>query len=187
MTGGRTPIADSRAVLHLIPTAIRARFAGGVVYSRYFRKGLGLSWEEAFQTNDRRVVEDYCNQHRIQFTWTDNGLRTVHRRPSTQRIPDTGEEVWFNQANLFHISALPTKIRETLLSRFASEDLPRNAYLGDGSAIPEEYIMQISLAYEKAGLALDWQASDIMVLNNMLMAHGREPYGGNRQILVAMT
>lgn len=80
-TGGATPIADSRSVLALLPADLRARFADGVVYTRTYRDGLGLSWEEAFQTADRGAVEQYCTRHGIEFEWVEDGLRTRHRRP----------------------------------------------------------------------------------------------------------
>jgi alpha-ketoglutarate-dependent taurine dioxygenase len=35
--------------------------------------------------------------------------------------------------------------------------------------------------------AFPWQAGDIMVINNVLLAHGREPFTGTRRILFAMT
>jgi hypothetical protein len=41
--------------------------------------------------------------------------------------------------------------------------------------------------YNEVSYAFPWQAGDIMVINNVLMAHGREPFTGRRRILVAMT
>jgi alpha-ketoglutarate-dependent taurine dioxygenase len=185
--GGATPIADSRAVLRLIPLEIRKRFAAGVTYTRTFREGLGLSWQETFQTDDPAVVEAYCAAHGMTYRWRDDGLRTRHRRPATQRVPYTDEQVWFNQANLFHVSSLDAEVRETLLELYGEDDLPRNAFLGDGRPINEDDLAQITHAYRQASLALPWAPGDIMVVNNMLMAHGREPYAGDRRVLVAMT
>ncbi len=34
--------------------------------------------------------------------------------------------------------------------------------------------------------AFPWQAGDVMVVNTMLAAHGREPFAGKCRILVAM-
>jgi alpha-ketoglutarate-dependent taurine dioxygenase len=184
-SGGATPIADSRAVLRLLDPEVRNRFAQGVVYTRTFREGLGLSWQEAFQTDSREQVEQFCRAHGQEFAWTDDGLRTRHRRPAWQTEPSTGEEVWFNQANLFHVSALDEEIREAM-ELFAEEDLPRNAYFGDGGAIHEDDLEAVREAYAKATLALPWRTGSILVINNMLMAHGREPFTGPRRILVAM-
>jgi alpha-ketoglutarate-dependent taurine dioxygenase len=185
--GGATPVADSRAVLRLLPARLRENFRQGVLYTRTFRDGLGLSWQEAFQTQDRRAVEDYCVGHRMQFEWIEDGLRTRQRRPATLVDPGSGEEVWFNQANLFHISSLDPEIRETLLEAYDERDLPRNAYLGDGGALSEEQVQTVNAAYAQAAVALPWEPGSVLMVNNTLMAHGRQPYSGARRILVAMT
>lgn len=186
-TGGATPIADSRAVFGLIPQQVRDRFAAGVLYSRMFRQGLGLSWQEAFQTEDRAVVERYCARHHQEFEWIGGDLRTRHHRPAWQAEPHGGQQVWFNQANLFHVSSLDEDVREALLELYDEDELPRNAYLGDGRPIEADDIGAINAAYDQAALALPWMPGDIMIVNNMLMAHGRQPYTGDRRILVAMS
>jgi len=186
-TGGATPIADSRAMYRLLPEDLRERFAGGVVYTRAFREGLGLTWQEAFQTEDRAVVEDYCARNGQTFEWTEDGLRTRHVRPSFVVEEHTGDTVWFNQANLFHVSSLGEEVSEALLELYPEADLPRNAYFADGSPIPVEDLAKIREVYDEVSYAFPWQSGDIMVINNMLMAHGREPFTGKRRILVAMT
>ncbi|UOZ04670.1 TauD/TfdA family dioxygenase [Amycolatopsis sp. WQ 127309] len=186
-TGGATPIADSRAMFRLLPQDLRDRFSGGVAYTRAFREGLGLTWQEAFQTDDRAVVEEYCARNGQTLEWTDEGLRTRHVRPSFVDEPHTGETVWFNQANLFHVSSLGEEVSEALLELYPEADLPRNAYFADGSPIPITDLEKIREVYAEVSYAFPWQAGDVMVVNNMLAAHGREPFTGKRRILVAMT
>lgn len=185
-TGGMTPLADSRAVFRLLSPATRELFADGVIYTRKFRDELGLTWQNAFQTDDRARVEEYCRQHNHEYEWTDDGLRTRHLRPAYVREPVTGDHVWFNQANLFHVASLEPEIREAIME-LGEENLPRNAYLGDGSPIPDEVIEEIESVYAATNLAMPWTVGDIMLVNNMLMAHGRRPYTGARRILVAMS
>ncbi|MDT7805436.1 MAG: hypothetical protein QOI78_8869 [Actinomycetota bacterium] len=186
-TGGATPIADSRAMFRRLPEDLRQRFAGGVTYTRAFREGLGLTWQEAFQTDDRAVVEQYCARNGQTLEWTDEGLRTRHVRPSFADEPHTGETVWFNQANLFHVSSLGEEVSEALLELYPEADLPRNAYFADGRPIPDADLEKIREVYDEVSYAFPWQAGDVMVINNMLHAHGREPFTGKRRILVAMT
>jgi alpha-ketoglutarate-dependent taurine dioxygenase len=186
-SGGATPIANSRAVLRLLPLDLRNDFSQGVLYTRTFRDGFGLSWRESFQTDSRAQVEQYCRDHDQRFTWTGAGLRTAHRRPAWGTEPLTGEQVWFNQANLFHVSSLDEEVQEALLALYPEQDLPRNAYFGDGRPIPPETITAVDKAYAEASLALPWQPGNILIINNMLTAHGREPFTGTRRILVAMS
>ncbi|WP_405402106.1 TauD/TfdA family dioxygenase [Streptomyces sp. NBC_01104] len=186
-SGGATPIADSRAVLRELDPEVRKHFADGVAYTRTFRDGLGLSWQEAFQTESPDAVDAYCGEQGQEATWTDGGLKTRHRQPSWRTEPSTGEDVWFNQANLFHVSSLDDEVREALTAVYEDGDLPRNAYFGDGEPISDKDIAEINAVYAKVSLAMPWQAGSVLIINNMLMAHGREPFTGSRRVLVAMS
>ena len=101
--------------------------------------------------------------------------------------PRTGEMVWFNQAHLFHISRLPVEARDWLLSTFAEEDLPRNVYFADGSAIDPEMLNEISRVYDQQAVIFSWQAGDVLLIDNMLTAHGRNPFRGKRRVVVGMS
>lgn len=185
--GGVTPIADSQKVLDAIPDSVRERFEGGVVYARNYREGLGLTWQEAFQTSDREVVERYCCKHGMDVTWTGEELRTEALRPATRMAASADAEVWFNQANLFHPSSLDPEVREALLEIYDESELPRNAYYGDGKPIPDADIDAITKAYRKISLNLPWQKGSVLIIDNMRMAHGRTAFSGNRVVVVAMT
>ena len=186
--GGETPIADNRKVFHLLDPQIRARFISRkVMYARNFGEGVGLSWQTAFQTSDKTVVEDYCRQYRMEFTWKDeNRLRLRHVAQAIAVHPITGDTVWFNQAHLFHVSGLAPAVRESLRDLFHEDDLPSNAYYGDGSKIEDSIIEEIRQTYLHAAVTFPWQANDLLMLDNMLVAHGRAPFAGTRKVVVAM-
>lgn len=184
-TGGATPIADSAAVYRRLPEQVRDHFENGVVYTRSFRSDIGLSWQEAFQTEDPAEVEVYCKKHHQEFAWTTDGLRTRTHRPAFQ--DHRGQRVWFNQANLFHASSLSPDIYETLLEIYGEDGLPRNAYLGDGSPIPAEDLAAIKTVYDEVSFAFPWVPGDVLVVDNLRHAHGRQPFTGKRRTLVSMT
>ena len=187
--GGETPIADSREIYRQLPEEIRDCFErNGLMYVRNYGTGLDLSWEDVFQTASRPAVEEYCRAAGIEFEWIgDDQLRTRQRCQVSARHPQTGEMVWFNQAHLFHVSRLPIEVREFLLSSFAEEDLPRNVYFADGSAIEPEMIDEVLRVYEQQTVVFPWCAGDVLLVENMLTAHGRNPFKGKRKVVVGMS
>jgi alpha-ketoglutarate-dependent taurine dioxygenase len=186
--GGETPIADSRQIFNKIPDKIREKFiAKKVMYVRNYGGGLDLDWQNVFQTNKKTEVESYCRQAGIKFEWiSENHLRTRQFCQAIATHPITKEIVWFNQAHLFHISNLPINIRESLLSMMSEQDLPRNAFYGDGTSIEDSVIEEINHIYREEMISFSWQAGDILMLDNMLFAHGRNPFLGSRKVLVGM-
>jgi len=187
--GGATPLTSERLVTPRIPAEIRDRFLrDGVRYVRNYRPELDLPWQEAFQTGDRREVEAYCDATATEYQWVgQDGLRTVARRQAMATHPGTGERLWFNHAHLFHQSNMPTEVRAALLREYGTDGLPRNAYYGDGTAIEDEVIQAIGGLYRDHAVSVPWHTGDVLVVDNFLATHGREPFAGDRRILVAMS
>ncbi|MCW2919926.1 MAG: putative taurine catabolism dioxygenase [Actinomycetia bacterium] len=186
--GGETPLADSRRVFALIPPEIRDRFMQKkVMYVRNYGDGLDLPWQKVFQTDDRMAVEEFCRQSGIDCEWKPGGgLRTTQICQSVATHPSTGETVWFNQAHLFHVSSLPEEVSETLLASLGEDGLPRNCYYGDGSRIDAADLETIRRLYREQSISFPWQDGDIVILENMLVAHGRRPFSGPRRLVVGM-
>jgi alpha-ketoglutarate-dependent taurine dioxygenase len=186
--GGETPIADCRRVYKDIPSEIKDCFVRkGLMYVRNYGTGLDLPWQEVFQTSRKAVVADYCRRADIELEWIDGEqLRTRQRCQVVAQHPQTGESVWFNQAHLLHASRLPAEVRDWLLCAYGEEGLPRNVYFADGSPIDPAMLDEVSSVYENNAIVFSWQAGDVMLLDNMLAAHGRRPFVGKRRVVVGM-
>ncbi|BAY10175.1 non-ribosomal peptide synthetase [Calothrix sp. NIES-2098] len=186
--GGETPIVDCRKAYQLLSPQLREKLAAKqLMYVRNFTTGLDVSWQNFFQTTDKNDVENYCRQAGIEFEWYDNnGLVTRQIRPALAVHPKTGESVFFNQIQLHHISYLDADVRESLLSIFGESKLPRNVYFGDGTPITAAEIAEINTVYQRSHVSFPWQEGDIIMLDNMLAAHGRNPFVGARKIVVVM-
>ncbi|MFL6261101.1 MAG: TauD/TfdA family dioxygenase [Thermoanaerobaculia bacterium] len=186
--GGETPIADCRKVLARIAPEIRERFEQRKwMYVRNFGDGFGLAWQTVFQTEDKAEIERHCRDRGIEVEWRDGDrLRTRAVRAAVARHPKTGEPIWFNHATFFHVSTLEPALREALLAQFADGELPANTYYGDGAPIEPEVMDHLREAYGSEVAKFPWQKGDLLMLDNMLVAHGRSPYAGPRKILVGM-
>jgi len=188
VTGGETPIADSREIYRRIKPRVRDKFiAKGLMYVRNYGNGLDLPWQKVFKTTNKREVETYCEDNGIAWEWKADGeLRTRQTCQAIETHPITRDIVWFNQAHLFHVSGLDMKTREALLSVVAREDLPRNVYYGDGSEIELDALEEIRSVLASTAVSFSWEAGDVLMIDNMLTAHGRAPFTGKRQVFVAM-
>jgi alpha-ketoglutarate-dependent taurine dioxygenase len=185
--GGETPVVDCRKVYQLLEPEIRDHFASKKLrYVRNYTDGLDVSWQEFFRTSDKAEVEKFCHNAGVEFEWKENGLRTYKVCPAVAAHPQTGEMVFFNQLQLHHISCLEPALRESLTMLFEEENLPRNVYYGDGTPISDDVIAEILSVYRKVACSFPWRENDVLLLDNMLTAHGRNPYQGARKVVVAL-
>ena len=187
--GGETPIADCRQIFHLIDARIRETFiAKKVLYVRNFSDDLSLPWQTVFGTSDRDVVAGTLRDAGYEAQWIGaHGLRTKRVGQAVARHPRTGEMCWFNHATFFHVSTLEPDVRDALLSQYGEENLPNNTYYGDGSPIEASVLDELRAAYRQALVSQPWQLGDVLLLDNVLVAHSRAPFTGPRKIHVAMS
>jgi len=186
--GGETPIVDCRQIYQLLDPVLRERFARKqLMYVRNYTETLDVSWQDFFRTSDRAEVESYCRAAGIDYEWKPgNELRTRQVCQAIARHPHTGAHVFFNQLQLHHVSCLAPATYESIRSLFREEDYPRNVCYGDGTSIEDSVVSEIRDLYQQTSVTFTWQEGDILMLDNMLTAHGRNPYSGPRKIVVAM-
>lgn len=186
--GGETAIADAAAVLEALPPELVARCEReGWRLDRSYGDEIGAPWSEAFGTDDPRAVEHYCRSHGIEFAWRDDGgLRTRQRRPAIARHPVTGVRCWFNQIAFLNAHTLDDEVRAFLLEVFGEEGLPFTTRFGDGEEVGADVVALVNEVYERHTLREPWEAGDLLLVDNVRTAHGREPYVGTRAVLVGM-
>jgi alpha-ketoglutarate-dependent taurine dioxygenase len=186
---GETPLADYRRVLARMPDDLVRPFADkGVMYRRRYNTGFDLTWQQVYGTEDRDEVEKRLRGDGVEHEWC--GGEVLETRRVVEALvthPGSGERAWFNQVNLFHPSALAPETRDALEAALGKDGTPRGAYYGDGGEIADETLATIREAIAAEKLNHAWQRGDLVVVDNLSTAHGREPFDGPRRILVAMT
>ncbi|WP_242889916.1 TauD/TfdA family dioxygenase [Actinomadura litoris] len=189
-SGGATPVVDGALWLDVLDEEVRKAFAGGVRYLQNLHDGFGLgrSWQQTFETDDRATVEEYLAAGEYDWEWTADGLRMASPvRPSTIEHPVSGAEVWFNQVDQFHPAALGDDTARELAQILPPEELPQSVSFADGGRIPDEYVLQVRDRGLDAAVDVDWRRGDLMVIDNVAVGHGRRPFTGDRRVLVAMS
>ncbi|MBQ1076204.1 TauD/TfdA family dioxygenase [Micromonospora sp. C31] len=187
-TGGATTVGDMREALRLMPAHLRERFAAaGWLLVRNFSELAGLPWHKSFATDDPAGVEEYCRENVIGHEWLpDSELRTRQRRAAIITHPVTGEQSWFNHYAFWNRWTLDADVREVLLETYGEDGLPFDTYVGDGSALTAQEVCAINDVYDRVTVRETWQRGDLLMVDNILCAHGREAFTGARKIVVAM-
>lgn len=190
-SGGQTSLAHSRDVLQAMPSDIVAGLRErGIKYIRNFHSNipLGKSWEATFLIRDRAELEAIIAKQGGTCRWSADGtLRVSTRCSALTEHSHTGDEVWFNQAEQWHPSALKPALRAMLEGMVGKGGLPHDCAYGDGGSLEENVLAQIRHALDECKLLFDWQRSDLLMIDNVLLMHGRESFSGERKTLAYLS
>lgn len=187
-TGGVTCIADCRQVYRHLPQEVRETFEQrGLRYQRTCGGGTGLDWKTLFRTEDRGIATAAAVDSGYDVTWIDEH-RLRLRWTSQVSIPDPAGNgrLWYNQLTHFHPFFLQEDMRRAITELFSEEELPRDCRFADGMQIPDELSAEVAAAYTSCQRGTPWRKFEVLLLDNRRMAHGRTPYAGERNLLVAM-
>ncbi|MGB3464645.1 MAG: TauD/TfdA family dioxygenase, partial [Cyclobacteriaceae bacterium] len=192
-TGGETTVAKTGLVTEKLDPEIVQEFEDkGIIYIRNHHggNGFGPSWMEAFETDDKKFLEEYCKKNDIETEWmADGSLKVSQARPALRTHPKTGKKLWFNQVDQFYPAIYGDEIYETLLMMVDNDKtrLPMYSTYGDGSPIQKEYIEEIIKVLDEITIPVPWKVGDLLMVDNMTALHGRLPFTGDRKILASMS
>lgn len=191
VTGGETPIGDARKLLARIDPEVRDKFRRlGWCLVRNYGDGLGLPWRRAFAMDDPAQLEAYCRSVDIEVRWKDDSkdrLWTRQVRSAIIEHPVTGEEAWFNHMAFWHTANLSPEVYREMVDHVGEENLPYRTMFGDGTPIPDDVANHIRDCYKAEKVKFPWQKGDVLLIDNILSLHGREPFDCQRRIRVAIS
>ena len=196
--GGETIIADMAKMTRNLPPAIREKLENhGVLVIRNFAAPTGSNvetrlmdrrgWDFAFYSDSKDEVNEVCRHRGMEPHWHDDGSLTVKSHlPAFVKHPATGEE--------FYRTALHTNARtkadragnEEAEQLLASQKIPSAMVLGNGEPLSDEEELALAEVIDDATIFWKWQQGDIMILDNLKIGHGRNPFVGERATDVQM-
>lgn len=197
-SGGETPMASSlelfRRVQQEIPDFI-AQLAEKGILSRVTYKvdkqsaggsTLKQAFGKAFQDGDdaatkRAKIEAQIRRYgrgaHTTWEWLDGGVVLTHRLPAIRTQPGT------NLPTLFTGLAASTRIAR---ARVSSRQDTSQQLFGDGTPIPDEYLDRLKEIADEIRVLHKWQRGDVLVYDNVIAQHGREPWQGEQADRVIM-
>ncbi|GAA5834171.1 hypothetical protein JCM3766R1_004479 [Sporobolomyces carnicolor] len=205
-SGGETPInngAEMFARLQKeVPQFVEDLARKGISYRYQYQQeanpnsNLGNSIARAYPaanllpTDDeqtkRRKIEEQVKRHSDEWTWEEDGsLSVTHRLSSIRRHPYSRIPVYFgNLSSMFH----KAKDQNALDFPYRGDD---GAYhhvptYGDGTKIPREYLEKTLELIDELRVLVPWQRGDVLLLDNHLTQHAREPWVGDRRVLASL-
>jgi hypothetical protein len=206
-SGGETPVCSTRVFMKKLDSRIFKKFAKlGVMYIRNFGnlEGMpgGFRWQDAYETEDRRKVEEFCRKNNIIFEWAgESDLITKFIGKGVANHSVTGEVLWHNHCHIFnHYSEKPARpapflqamkpiysaeVYQKLLQAPVNKVMWHSMY-GDGTKIEASVIDEINCIFESEKISYPWRKGDLIALDNLLSHHGRNPFEGERRTLAIL-
>jgi hypothetical protein len=203
LRGGETPMSSSLELFHRaqaeMPEFIAELAEKGILSRVTYRKDRqysgGSTLKEAFgkeivdgddlatrRSKIEAQIARYGRGAHTTWAWLDNdeGIVVTHRLPVIRTQPGTNLPTLFTGlAAYYHdatknnaISAARKKITEQLY--------------GDGTPIPEEYLKRLLAITNEIRVLHRWEQGDVLVYDNIIAQHGRQPWEGEQTDRVVM-
>lgn len=185
---GTTLLADNMRLTELLSSSLKQKLKTlGVQYIRNLndqsQRGspeFFTSWQEAYLTENLEEALKKGNTEESILVRHEDGVRMKHITwcPVFYVHPDHGE-LYFGSLLNRHGSWMddhPTWNHMPLAER------PYHCVWGDGTEFSESELAEIRDVHEKSTIANRLVPGDLVVVDNLRVAHGRTPYKGKRQM-----
>ena len=192
--GGETPISSSLELFQKaqerLPEFMKLLTEKGILSRvRYYWEAQylgGSSLEQAFgkewlptddlQTKKVKVESQIGRYNRGQhttWTWTETGLVVEHRLPAIRTQQSTNLPTMFTALAAYYQNPLVNKSSPGRAK--VTEQL-----FGDGTEIPPSHLKELAAITDEIKVLHRWQKGDVLVFDNVIAQHGRQPWQGEQ-------
>lgn len=179
-TGGETMLTDSRRLAQYVTQhwpRVACDLDDGVVYRRTIpdvtdptSPPIARSWRDVLGVTTRVDAERVMAMNRMSWRWSKAGLWTQSPPlPAFRHHPRSGECAFYNSL----IAACDTRSASIL---FAKNERP----------VPVEFVEAVRRVAWEERYECSWEQGDVLVVDNAITMHARNPFTGNRTIHVRM-
>lgn len=206
-TGGESTITDMRVALTSINSTIRQKFERfGIQLRRVLpsvetmslKPGIQKPWSEVFATNDRVTVESIVASKGWRADWLVGDTLRLWQDivPAVITHPITGESIWCNQAHFFSAACMMAWAAEDgrqadydaiKAARKSHPEMLDDVLLGNGEPVADEEALHIYRVLRQLEAEVLLGRGDLLILDNLILAHGRKQFSGDRRVLVVLS
>lgn len=196
--GGETPISSSlelfyraqqeipefiselseKGILSRVTYNFEKQYEGGSTIKQAFGKEIQDGDDEATRrAKIEAQIARYGRGKHTTWEWTDDGLILTHRLPTIRTQPET------NLPTLF--TGLAAYYKNAQVNTGARKNTTQQLF-GDGTPIPEKYLAHLATITDEIRVLHKWQRGDVLVYDNIIAQHGRQPWEGEQSDRVVL-
>jgi alpha-ketoglutarate-dependent taurine dioxygenase len=196
--GGETPISSSlelfqrakeeipefidhisrEGLLITVNYKIEPLYVGGSTLRQAFGKEIfDGDDEETRRAKIEAQIARYGRGKHTTWEWVGDGINVTHRIPVVRTQPET------NLPTLF--TGLAAYWKNSCGGSGSRKANTQQLY-GDGTPIPDEYLERLAKITDEIRVLHKWQRGDVLVYDNIISQHGREPWKGEQSDRVVM-
>jgi hypothetical protein len=206
LSGGSSTLGDMRKVTRAIPAELmRKAQAHGWQLRRTLtseekspkKAGIQKPWSEVFGTKSRSEAEQIAGGKGWRIDWLEHDTMRLWQEvlPATRVHPANHAQVWFNQIHFFAPICMSRWAQRDgraedharlIQERRRSPEMIDEVFFGNGERVSDQDALKIAAILERAEVEIRLATSDLLILDNILVAHGRTAFSGKRDVLVAL-
>ncbi|KAK9066213.1 hypothetical protein SSX86_013534 [Deinandra increscens subsp. villosa] len=171
--GGETPVVSSHIVYEKMkerhPEFVAKVEEHGVTYVTIMGDEDdsssigGMGWKSAYMTDDKNVAEERAAKQGSKLEWMGNGVKIIAGpRQAIKFDKGNQRKTWFVNHGF-----------ETVKSKIGDRDLYYE--IGNGDPMPDDAIKECLKIMDEECVAIPWKKGDVMLVNNLMVLHGRLP------------
>lgn len=192
LRGGETPMSSSLELFQRardeMPEFVNELAEKGLLYRITYRKESqysgGSTLKQAFgkeivdgddlatrRSKIEAQIARYARGPHTTWEWMDDdeGITVTHRLPMIRTQPGTKLPTLFTGLALF----------------YTRKNVTEQLY-GDGTPIPDKYLQRLVAITEEIRVLHRWEQGDVLVYDNIIAQHGRQPWEGEQTDRVVM-
>lgn len=167
-----------KGILSKVTYKVEQQYAGGSTLKQAFGKDIEDGDDVATQKQKvEQQIKRYGRGEHTSWEWTDNNQTLI----LTHRLPALRTHAHTNLPTLFTgLAAYYKNFIDDSSPNSRRRNTTQQLY-GDGTPIPDEHLKKLAEITDEIRVLHKWQQGDVLVYDNVISQHGRQPWEGKQE------